>query len=190
MKEDLPPGASYNPRDVGLDESVLAHMHMLDSGIGGHRFAGIYPPASYGKFRMRPPYEKKGRGVPPPPPPPASFGKDSSIPYALNSMAMPFIFSNPTSSALPPRPYSATGKGFRSQYGYRAAAASEPKPQFILPNSKALASLLSATNSGEPAAAAAAAVLETKYPLGNIFAIKPIKGIKSLMSYLAGGVAG
>lgn len=175
-------------------------MHMLDSGIGGHRFAGIYPPASYRKFQMRLPYEKKGRGAKGPSSPLPSFGKDTSIPYALNSMALPFVFSNPISAIAPlghmQVPYSSTGKGFRSQYGYRAAAASELKPQFILPNSKALASLLSGSNGqaggGRPSSMTepSPAVLETKYPLGNIFAIKPIKGIKSLMSYLTGGVSG
>lgn len=248
LKDELPPGASYNPRDVGLDESVLAQLHLLDSGIGGYRFPPMYPNGN----GPRP-------NQPPPPPPsapkpylrpggllsrrpsvlspvvPYKKAKDlsafpasmapSAIPYAMNSMLMPIFFTNPASNApMAPfqnyrMPYSGSGKGFRSQYGYRAAA-SELKPQFILPkpskpfqfltqpvSASQLTSLLggvgansltgsgnnnsgSSSSNGGSSGGILSSAADINGPFGNIFGIRSIKGIKSLVSYLTGGISG
>lgn len=229
FKDALPPGASYNPRDVGLDESVLAQIQLHDSGIGGYRFPTMIPTGTNivtpGAKNYRPNQSRPSGG------PLSAFSKgpgkaasasvspysSSSVPHAMNSMAMPFVLagprgpfgSGPSGHHRGHRlPYSASGKGFRSQYGYRAAA-SELKPQFVMPKGakgstfKFLGQPVALGSSGgtgasgtvsaiSPLLSSAALALEDggNSSLGNIFGIRSIKGIKSLVSYLTGGVSG
>jgi hypothetical protein len=145
----LPPGASYNPRDVGLDESVLAQLN-LDP---------IRRPIA--PSMIAPPYGG-GQG--------AHVSPTLDIPYSGSGPFPSFNGIGGHSSPLRARPirpripYSATGQGFRSQYGYRAAA-SEPVGAQIAPNSN------------NPV-------------LSNLLNLNPIKGFRSLMSYLTGGING
>jgi hypothetical protein len=145
----LPPGASYNPRDVGLDESVIAQLN-LDSMRRPIAPSMIAPP--YGG----------GHG--------AHASPALDIPYSGSGPFPSFNGIGGHSSPVRARPirprvpYSATGQGFRSQYGYRAAA-SEPVGAQIAPNSN------------NPV-------------LSNLLNLNPIKGFRSLMSYLTGGING
>lgn len=217
LKDELPPGASYNPRDVGLDESVLAQIHLLDSGIGGYRFPLLH---SHGHGSRRYPMSRK----------PSASKKVKDFVYgmgqgsghqahqhqnqqqqALTSINVPFLFPS-ASFAFPRRiPYSQSHKGFYPVYGYRAAS-SELKPQFILPKGKAFKFLnqaksptnaadasnqlnqylLAAQSVGDEATSASSLspTTTTQSKFVNIFGIRSIKGIKSLVSYLTGGVAG
>ena len=114
-----------------------------------------------------------------------------SVPHAMNSMVMPFVLNGPRPFASRGRvPYSSTGKGFRSQYGYRAAA-SEVKPQFVMPKKqfKFLGQPV-ALSSSNASPLMSSSLDDSANALGNIFGIKSIKGIKSLVSYLTGGVSG
>lgn len=230
FKDALPPGASYNPRDVGLDESVLAQIQLHDSGIplGGYRLPTMIPTGTniitpgakhYRPNQSRPsggPLSAFTKGPGKGASSPASAYSSGSVPHAMNSIAMPFVLAGPRGPFGGHSghhrghrlPYSATGKGFRSQYGYRAAA-SELKPQFVLPKGnkgstfKFLGQPVSLGSSGSngasgtasaisPLLSSAALALEDggNSSLGNIFGIRSIKGIKSLVSYLTGGVSG
>lgn len=229
FKDALPPGASYNPRDVGLDESVLAQIQLHDSGIGGYRFPTMIPTGTniitpgakhYRPNQSRPsggPLSVFSKGAGKNSSPSVSPYSSASVPHAMNSISMPFVlagprrpFGRPSSHHRGHRvPYSATGKGFRSQYGYRAAA-SELKPQFVqLPNGskgntfKFLGQPVALGSSGGNGASATASAISPlltsaalaledggNSSLGNIFGIRSIKGIKSLVSYLTGGVSG
>jgi hypothetical protein len=143
----LPPGASYNPRDVGLDESVIAQLN-LDTMRRPIAPSMVAPP--YGG----------GHG--------AHVSPSLDIPYSGSGPFPSFNgiggHSPPVRPIRPRVPYSATGQGFRSQYGYRAAA-SEPVGTQIAPNSN------------NPV-------------LSNLLNLNPIKGFRSLMSYLTGGING
>ncbi|KAI2811611.1 hypothetical protein BLOT_002789 [Blomia tropicalis] len=213
LKDGLPPGASYNPRDVGLDESVLAQIHLQDSGIGGYRFPTLIPgttmsngnalshsPKSYRPNRPNIlPY--RGKSVPivknvPNIMPQASL----NVPYTMNSVPLPFVLTGPKPFTARRIPYSATGKGFGTQYGYRAAAASELKPQFAsitqpIKQFKFLGQPVTlSSNNGSPLLAPGVVSSnnndDSSNALGNILGIRSIKGIKSLVSYLTGGVHG
>lgn len=195
LKDQLPPGASYNPRDVGLDESVLAQLHLLDSGIGGYRFPPMYP--SGGVRSHRPHSSRPGllgrRPVPYKKAKELSYPTSSSgiVPHAMNSMSLPYFWSGASVFPSSRVPYSSTGKGFRSQYGYRAAA-SELKPQFVSPKSKPFKFL------GQPVSLTSNSLLGASSAVdegnngsfSNIFNIRSIKGIRSLVSYLTGGISG
>lgn len=202
FKDGLPPGASYNPLDVGLDESVLAQIHLQDSGIGGHRFPTMLPTGAMSTLGAVPgakPYRANFRPFNKKPSPlKASAYLSNTVPQAMTSMTVPYILTGPR----PFRgrvPYSATGKGFRSQYGYRAAA-SELKPQFAAMPAKSTKTFKFL---GQPVALGSSNVspllaggspasfdLDSAGSLGNILGIRSIKGIKSLVSYLTGGVHG
>lgn len=119
-----------------------------------------------------------------------------SVPHAMNSMVMPFVLNGPRPfrggpAAAGRLPYSSSGKGYRSQYGYRAAA-SELKPQFVLPKKqfKFLGQPVALSSSNNPNPLMSASLDDSANALGNIFGIRSIKGIKSLVSYLTGGVSG
>ncbi|KAH9497533.1 hypothetical protein DERF_013512 [Dermatophagoides farinae] len=210
LKDELPPGASYNPRDVGLDESVLAQLHLLDSGIGGYRFPGPMSNGQHSHHRplfRKPsvPYKKSNAAAS------SSGSSGGSGPHAMNSMIMPFIYQSSNAQHNTNRsPHSTSSitrnKGFYPAYGYRAAA-SELKPQFILPKGKHFKFLhqkqqqkitptdssnlnLFLSPSSSTSSSSATTIDGGQRPLANIFGIRSIKGIRSLVSYLTGGVSG
>nr|XP_027206355.1 uncharacterized protein DDB_G0283357-like isoform X1 [Dermatophagoides pteronyssinus] len=214
LKDELPPGASYNPRDVGLDESVLAQIHLLDSGIGGYRFPGpmsnSQPSSSSSNYRSlfrKPSMPYKKSNTP-------SSTISGNGPHAMNSIIMPFIHPSPNGQHHHHHHHNRSpsrNKGFYPVYGYRAAA-SELKPQFILPKGKHFKFLnqkqpklspssssnsdsgsinlfLSPSSSSSPVSSITT-IDGNQRPLTNIFGIRSIKGIRSLVSYLTGGVSG
>lgn len=151
----LPPGASYNPRDVGLDEAVVAQLNLAASAP-----QGIVPGLPQG---YRP-----GLGI--------HSSPQMDIPFA--GSRQPFPSYNNVAPGMPsqrpkprPLPYSANGEGFRSQYGYRAAA-SEISP-------------VSAAQTSSPSANSP--VLSN---LLNLSQLNPVRSFRSLMSYLTGGING
>ena len=178
----MPPGASYNPRDVGLDETVLAQIHMLDSGIGGYRYptsasAGSSSFGGMAPFRLkRPGFGKKQ------PKSPMQFASLASVPLPA--------FFYPMNKKQPMRPvgYRFPSPGFMpGPFG----SASEIKQQFQpvpKPGKVGAFKFLSNSNSGAESLSSVQSNSEdSANGLSNIFGIKPIKGIKSLVSYLTGG---
>lgn len=214
FKDGLPPGASYNPHDVGLDESVLAQIQLHDSGIGGYRFPTMLPASALSSLSGKPYRTGRPLGLPYPGSSsnvgssPASSNNNksplrtsayspASIPQPMNSIAVPFVLAGPRPFGRRPVGYA---KGFRSQYGFRAAA-SELKPQFAVhPKSiKAPFKFLgvqpvplssSPISLGGASSGSSLTFDDSAGSLGNIFGIRSIKGIKSLVSYLTGGVSG
>ncbi|OTF70794.1 hypothetical protein BLA29_004030 [Euroglyphus maynei] len=125
LKDELPQGASYNPRDVGLDESVLAQIHLLDSGIGGYRFPGpisnSQPTHHHRSLFRKPSVPYKKSNV-------AAATNNGNGPHAMNSIIMPFIHPSPNAQQHNSNrsPYSTSSitrnKGFYPVYGYRGVS--------------------------------------------------------------------
>ena len=157
----LPPGASYNPRDVGLDEAVVAQLNLAASAPHGIT-PGVGPVGGVGSIPQSIPPQIIPQGM-----------RNNLVHGASMDMAMPggrpFAVASPGMPKPRPVPYSVSGQGFRSQYGYRAAAASE-----VSPVSAAQTSANGAGNS----------------PIANLLNLNPVKSFRSLMSYITGGING
>lgn len=155
----LPPGASYNPRDVGLDESVIAQLNLAASTPVGASPPVVAAPGLVPHGNRQNLYVHGGPGMEMP------YSPGRPFPYNNVASGMPVHRPRPR-----PQPYSASGQGFRSQYGYRAAA-SELSP-------------VSSAQTSQPAGGTNSPVLS------NLLNLNPVKSFRSLMTYITGGING